>query len=334
MESGIKLWMKRLSVFARYVGRSIRLLTINRDIFGFLIFLCIAIAFWFAQTFKDRTTASIDYELKMVNVPRNIIFTSEVPKNISVTLSGRGFSILQYVMQKTKRQIKVDYADLVKVGGVVTIDNYIWRKALSKELPADITFAAVTPSTVEIYYSHGDHKQVPVVFGGKIRTTEQHILCGLDIKPQYVDIYAPLPQFDTIQAVYTQPIVMNELADTLTMQVALQNITGVKMVPDSVSIQACVDLLTSKTLKVPIYCENIPTNKTLRTFPLMAEVSFQVSATMFNQIMPDNFIIVVDYKSIGASDTKCRLQTRQIPEGIYNLKVSPAMVDYVIEQEE
>ena len=95
MESGIKLWMKRLSVFARYVGRSIRLLTINRDIFGFLIFLCIAIAFWFAQTFKDRTTASIDYELKMVNVPRNIIFTSEVPKNISVTLSGRGFSILQ-----------------------------------------------------------------------------------------------------------------------------------------------------------------------------------------------------------------------------------------------
>ena len=326
--------MNRLGLFVRYIGRSIRQFTVNRNIFGFLIFLCIAIAFWFSQTFKERTAAEIDYELNIVNIPSNIIFTSEVPETITVSVTGRGFSILQYLMQQNRRQIKVDYTELVKVGGVVTIDNYIWRKAISKVLPADITFTAVTPSAVEIYYSQGDHKQVPVVFAGKMRTTEQHILCGIDIKPQYVDIYAPLPQFDTIQAVYTEPVMRSDLADTLTMQVALQGITGVKMVPDSVSIQACVDLLTSKTLKVPIYCENIPSNKTLRTFPLMAEVSFQVSATMFNQVGPDDFIIVVDYQSISPTDTKCRLLTRQTPEGIYNMKVSPAMVDYVIEQEE
>lgn len=334
MQLGLAQTLRQFGQMARRTWRYVKDLTEGRNILGFLVFLCIAIAFWFSQTFKEKTTATVDFKLEIQNVPKNIIFTSDIPQTVSITLGGRGFSLLQYAIRTGEKKISVDYADLTKMGGIITIDNYVWRKAINKTLPADITYTSIVPSTIEIYYSMGDHKQVPVVFDGKIQTTEQHILCGIDIKPQYVDIYAPSPQFDTIRAVYVEPIIMHDIADTLNLRLPLQAIKGVKMVPDTVDIQACVDLLTSKTLRVPIYCENIPANKTLRTFPLMADVTFQVSATMFPNISTDDFIIVVDYGSISPNDTKCRLQTRQVPTDIYNVKVTPAMVDYVIEQDE
>ncbi len=332
-DPGFMLILRRIGIQTKRLGRLLRTTMSNHNIFGFFVFLCVAVGFWFSQTFKENTTVNIDYQLQLVNVPSSYIFTSDVPKTVSVTLSGRGFALLQYVMRQPDKTLQVDFADLTKMGGIVTLDNQVWRKIITKQLPAGVSYTAVAPSMIEIYYSMGDHKQIPVVFNGKIRTSNQHILCGLNVKPEYVDIYAPSPQFDTLQAAMTEPLVMNDIEDTITIKLALQKVKGVKMKPDSVEVQACVDLFTTKTVRVPIYTENIPPNKIIRTFPLMADVTFKVSATMFNTVLPEDFIVVVDYNSIHQGDTKCRLQIRETPDGIYNAKVNPAMIDFVIEQE-
>lgn len=333
MESGKTSIGKRIaSAFKRFFRR-IALLKVNRELFVFLIFLIVAIVFWFSQSFKDHTTVSLEYSLELINVPKSTIFTSDVPKTVTVAVSGRGFSILEYVSKKQHKHLQIDYSDLPKIGGMVTIDNYVWKKVLNKEFPSGVTYSSVTPSTIEIYYSMGEHKQVPVVFKGKVRTESQHLLCDLQVNPLYVDIYAPSPQYDTITAVYTEPVIYKNVEDTLQFYVPLQKIKGVKMVPDSIEVTACVDLYTTKTIKVPVYCENIPQNKILRTFPMMVEVSFRVSATMYNNITSDDFIVVVDYNTIKSDDQKCRLQLREYPEGVSNVKVNPELADYVIEQE-
>jgi len=334
MESGFTILRKRSVAYIRSLFQRFRLVTVNKQIMVFLLFLLIAVAFWLSQTFKDHTTVNLEYELKIVNVPKNLIFTSDMPKTITTAVSGRGFTILQYVFNNQHKVLNVDYNDLPKMGGALSIDNYVWKKALTKELPKGVTFQTVNPSTVDLYYSMGEHKQIPIEFQGKIRTSEEYMLCGIELHPKYVDIYAPSAIYDTIKVVYTEPFIEDEVKDTLNFQLALSRIKGVKMVPDTVSVKACVDLFTSKTVKVPIYCENIPHNKILRTFPLMVDVTFKVSATMFNSITADDFVIVVDYNTIKAQDRKCKLIIRESPKGISNVKVTPEVVDYVIEQED
>jgi len=334
MESGFDILKKRSVAYIRSLFQRIRFMTVNREIMVFLLFLIVAVAFWLSQTFKDHTTVNLEYELKIVNVPKNLIFTSEVPSTIAVAVSGRGFTILQYVMNKQHKVLNVDYNDLPKMGGTLTIDNYVWKKALTKELPKGVTPQTVNPATVDLYYSMGEHKQIPIVFQGKIRTSDEYMLCGIELQPKYVDIYAPPSIYDTIKVVYTEPYIANNVEDTLQIHLALNKIKGVKMIPDTVSVKACVDLFTAKTVKVPIYCENIPHNRILRTFPLMADVTFRVSATMFNNITEDDFVIVVDYNTIKTQDRKCKLIIRESPKGISNLKVTPELVDYVIEQED
>lgn len=334
MESGFTILKKRSVAYIRSLFQRIRFVTVNREIMVFLLFLIVAVVFWLSQTFKDHTTVNLEYELKIVNVPKNLIFTSEVPSTIAVAVSGRGFTILQYVMNKQHKVLNVDYNDLPKMGGTLTIDNYVWKKALTKELPKGVTPQTVNPATVDLYYSMGEHKQIPIVFQGKIRTSDEYMLCGIELQPKYVDIYAPPSIYDTIKVVYTEPYIVNNVEDTLQIHLPLNKIKGVKMIPDTVSVKACVDLFTAKTVKVPIYCENIPHNRILRTFPLMADVTFRVSATMFNNITEDDFVIVVDYNTIKTQDRKCKLIIRESPKGISNLKVTPELVDYVIEQED
>ena len=334
MESGFTILRKRSVAYIRSLFQRFRFVTVNREIMVFLLFLIVAVVFWLSQTFKDHTTVNLEYDLRIVNVPKNLIFTSDMPKTVSVAVSGRGFTILQYVVNKQYKVLNVDYNDLPKMGGTLTIDNYVWKKTLMKELPKGVTLQTVNPSTVDVFYSMGEHKQIPIEFQGKIRTSEEYMLCGIELQPKYVDIYAPSAIYDTIKVVYTEPFIKNDVKDTLRFRLSLNKIKGVKMIPDTVNVKVCVDLFTAKTVKVPIYCENIPHNKILRTFPLTADVTFRVSATMFNNITEDDFVIVVDYNSIKAQDRKCKLIIRESPKGISNIKVNPEVVDYVIEQED
>lgn len=334
MDSGFKVLTDRVGAWWRRIAYKIRFFKVNKEILIFFVFLCASIAFWFSQTFKDHTTINIEYALRIINVPKSVIFTSDVPKTVTVSISGQGFVVLQYVLSSHDKVLNIDYSDMSRMGGVLSIDNYIWKKTMARELPAGISYSSVNPSSVEIYYSMGEHRRVPVVFSGKVRTSDQHILCQLVLSPQYVDIYAPSPQYDTIRAVYTDPETYTDVEDTVQFRMGLQKIRGVKMVPDTVNVKACVDLLTSKTIKVPVYCVNIPQDKVLRTFPLTVDVSFNVSATMFSKIVADDFLVAVDFNTIKTGDSKCKLVVRDKPVGIYNVKINPEYVDYVIEQQD
>ena len=136
MESGFTILRKRSVAYIRSLFQRFRFVTVNREIMVFLLFLIVAVAFWLSQTFKDHTTVNLEYELKIVNVPKNLIFTSDVPSTIAVAVSGRGFTILQYVMNKQHKVLSVDYNDLPKMGGTLSIDNYVWKKGGTEHHPS------------------------------------------------------------------------------------------------------------------------------------------------------------------------------------------------------
>lgn len=313
--------------------RSLRKLKINREFMVFIVFLLVSIVFWFVQTFKESTTAKINYKLEITDIPSNIILTSDVPKRVEVTVSGRGFSIIDYLTKSDSRIVEVDYSQFEKSDGMLVLNNNAWKKIVTSTLGNSLTCTSISPSMLEIYYSTGEHKYVPVVFGGKAKVDGQHVLCGIELEPQHVDIYAPDNQFDTISAIYTEDARYTGLKDTTVVRLALVPPKGVKCRPDSITAKLCVDLYTTKTIKVPIFCENIPEDKVIRTFPLTTNVSFRVSSSLYNHITASDFSIVVDYNTIQPNDKKCDLIVRTVPMGISDVTLSPQQVDYIIEQE-
>jgi len=314
------------------MARRLRLVRINRNLLVFLIFLAVAIVFWFMQALKETTTAQFTYAVEFVNVPKEVIFTSTVPKSVAISVNGRGWNIVQYITQHERKELQIDFQEVEKSRSKITLDNNLWRRLLLRDLKGTLKFVTATPTSQDVYYSNGSTKRVPVHFNGKITTELQHLLCGIRLMPDSIEVIAPSYLLDSITEVQTKYQTFTGLDDTIIATVPLHAATGIKVVPDSVKVKICVDLFTEKSLEVPIYCENIPSNKVLRTFPSKAKVTFHVSATQFNKISPDDFIVVVNYDDLQEGNERQKLLLRTRPEGISHVRIEPEQVEYVIEQ--
>ena len=312
--------------------RKLRLVRVQRNILVFLVFLLVAIVFWFMQAMQETTTTQLTYTLNITNVPKEIIFTSEVPKTVSISVSGRGWNILQYWTKKDSRELNVNFSDIEKSNSKLILDGNLWKRLTQKDFGNGIRYVSSLPGSLEIYYSNGLVKRVPVVFNGTLTPHPQYLICGIDVEPDSVDVIAPIYLLDSIMEVSTVKQEYQNLEDSLSTDIALQTSVGIKVIPDSVHLKVCVDLFTEKTVEVPIYCENIPANRVLRTFPSKAQVSFHVSSSMINKISPRDFVVVVDYNDLKSENKKCSLQLRSKPDYVSHVRISPEQIEYVIEQ--
>lgn len=319
--------------FIGIVGRRLRLVRINRNFLVFLVFLGISVTFWVLRTLQETNNVTINYKLNIVGLPQAIIFTSELPDEIQCNISGRGFDILQYNMQQNSNTIDINFADIMKKDSKLELSQAALRRAITKKIGSSLQFISCTPSSMDIYYTTGKCKRVPVIFDGKVTTGLQHVMCGIVMSPDSVDVYAPQRLYDSIRVIHTEMQSFKDLEDTTLFRIALNKVPGAKIVPDSIDMTVCVDLFTEKTIDVPIYCENIPNNKVLRTFPPRANITFHVSATMYNEVTENDFIVVVDYTSIKPDSKSCILQLRSKPNGVSHVRMRPESVEFVIENE-
>ena len=304
---------------------------LNRELLLFLVFLLIALGFWFIQTFKDAMNVSLEYKVVINGTPQSVIFTSNVNETVTAKLYGRGFMLLRLWMNSEDRVLEINFNELKKTNKSYVIDNDVWKRAFDRVIPTGITVSNNNLPYVEIFYSNGEHKNVPVKVDGVISADQNFIISDISLSPEFVDVYAPMEAFDTITAVYTKNLQLTELQDTVKMEVELNPPTGVKCVPNLVTAMIAVDLQTTKRITVPIYTINIPENIILKPFPMTVDVTFQVSAAKYDDINNDEFNFVIDYQAIKENDTKCDVIMNSTPQDVYNVKYSPHAVDYVIE---
>ena len=305
---------------------------LNRELLVFFVFFIVAIIFWFILTFRNTTSVSLDYSITVRGIPNSVIVTSKIPEKVPVHLKGRGFQLLKLYFNKSQRMLELDYSNLKDNGKALVINEDVWKKAFGKILPAGISVHEAALPTIEIYYSDGEHKHVPVKVVGNITPDNEYILGNTVLQPEFVDIYAPKDSYDTITVINTRSISLNHLKDTTEVEVQLAPPIGVKCVPDKVKVKFCVDLQTTKHINIPIYTINIPQNIILKPFPMVVTVTYQVSASQFNSIKDEQFNAVIDYSTIKKSDNQCSVTLTHVPEGVSNVRFTPHKVDYVIEQ--
>lgn len=309
------------------------MIKLNRDFLVFLLFLLVSIIFWFMQSIKETAEIIIPYKLEIEDMPKNVIFTGDIPSEVNVVYTGKGWDALYYKFMKNEsHELVINFKEINTKAGKVVIDANVLRRAVLKKKPQGLTFRATSPNKIEAFYSNGQHKRVPVIFNGRVFTTSGRYQCGTILTPDSVDVYAPKHLYESIKSVKTENVTYNELEDTLETKLALLVPRGAKAVPDSIEAQICVDIFTDKTLQVPIYSENVPSNKVLRTFPLKTRVTFLVSATLYDEITTNDFLLVVDYKEVIPNSNRCRVHIRQQPKNIRNLRINPEYVEFIIEK--
>lgn len=305
----------------------------SREFLIFLFFLIIAGGFWLLQTLNQDYEAEFSIPVRLKDVPNNIILTYEPTSEVRIKVKDKGTVLLNYMLGRSFYPINLSFTNYEGVNNHIKIYASEFEKRIASQLLASSKLLSVKPNVLDYIYSTGKSKRIPVQFQGKVTADRQYYISDTIYHPDSVVVYAPSPILDTITAAYTQRMVIENVSDTTHQQVALMPIIGAKFIPNAVNITFPVDIYTEKTLEVPLRGINFPADKTLRTFPSKVQITFQVGMNNFRKIKASDFIILVSYEELLKSGSdKYTVKLKSIPDGVYQIRIVPEQVDFLIEQ--
>lgn len=299
----------------------------------FLFFVLVSFAFWMLQTLDNVYQTEFKVPLRLKNVPKEAVLTSELPHEVSVRVEDRGTVLLNYMLGRTFFPVSFDFNDYKDRGAHVHISSAELLKKISAQLNVSTHLISVRPDTLDFIYTMGKAKKVPVRLNGEVQAGLQYYVSHIGFTPDSVIAYAPQEVLDTLTAAYTDKLELENISDTVHRRVPLQKQKGVKFVPAYNDLLVCVDMYSEKTVEVPIVGMNFPANKVLRTFPSKVQVTFQVGLMHFKDVSSEDFFIGVTYEDIlKAKGDKLPLSLKSAPDYVSHIRILPASVDYLIEQ--
>ena len=307
----------------------------NREFLTFFFFLVLSTIFWLMTALNETYEREVSVPAYLVNVPKNVVITSDMEDTVRVTVRDKGFALLAYIYGEGVRPININFQSFVtRQSGYGVVPSQELMKMVNQRFSGASKVVQVKPDRLDFYYNYGLSRQVPVKMAGIVVPGKSFYLARTRFWPETVTVYGSKQTLDSLRYVKTVPINITNFNDTVVKTVALEKIKGVKIVPNIVRIGLYPDILTEETIEVPVTAVNMPEGKVLRSFPQRVTVNFIVGASMFRSISSDQFAVVVDYNElIEHPSDQCTIHLRQCPQGVRNARLQMTQVDYLIEEQ-
>jgi hypothetical protein len=306
----------------------------NREFLIFMFFLLLSGVFWLLMTLNESYEQEISVPVRVVNVPDDVMLTSDESDTLRVTLRDRGMLLLTYMYGDILKNVEANFKHYDQGSGNGSISNSELTKILQQHMANSTKIVSIKPEKLHFFYNTGANKRVPVRWRGRVIPEHLYFLSSVSYSPDSVTVYASEEKLDSIRMVYTEPLNQVGFRDTLHTDCRLQRMEGVKMVPNQVKITFCTDVLTEESMEnIPIKAINVPKGKTLRMFPAKVAVRFVTGINVYRTLTPHDFAVVADYNDIrdGKSE-KCPLQLQLFPVGVTRPALVTTEVDYLIEE--
>ncbi len=325
---------KRLTQIINMV-RNFLFSSANREFLTFFFFLVLSTIFWLMTALNETYEREIGVPAYLVNIPKNVVVTSDMEDTVRVTVRDKGFALLAYTYGEGIRPINVNFQSAItRQSGYGVVSSQELMKMINQRFSGSSKIVQVKPDRLDFHYNYGLSRQVSVKMSGHVVPGKSFYLARTRFWPEKVTVYGSKRALDSLRFVKTVPINITNFNDTVLRTVALETIKGVKIVPNTVRIGLYPDILTEENIEVPITAINMPEGKVLRTFPQRVTVNFIVGASMFRSISPEQFAVVVDYNEIiDHPSDKCSIHLRETPQGVRNARLKMTQVDYLIEEQ-
>ena len=308
----------------------------SKEFLIFLFFLALSGIFWLSLTLNETYEREFSVPVSVVGVPKNAVLTSDEVDTVRVTIRDKGIMLVFYKYGDALKHIELPFRNYTHNNGTGQIPASEIQKRIYQNLVSSSKITAIKPEKMEFFYNYGTKKQVPVRWSGRVIPEELYFISKVSYDPDSVTIYASQEKLDSINMVYTEQLNYANFRDTLIVDCNLAKLKGVKTVPDHIRIKFFTDVLTEERISnIPIVGINMPEGKVLRTFPAKTSVSFVAGVSVYRNLKPEDFTVIVDYDEIRRNPSeKCHVYLKNVPSGISRAKLETIMVDYLIESQE
>ena len=313
--------------------KTVLVLLRNKSFLTFLFFLTLSTAFWCFEAFKEVSTVEISVPLRLTNVPENVVVTTELPKEVRISLRDKNSSLFFYRYFQTMAPVEIDFSHYANPSCHVRLPKEDVRRGLKSNFETSTELLGLRPDTLEYFYSYGTSKTVETRLQGKLAPADGYYIVRQELHPALATVYATERQLDTISAALTLPYYQTDLTKSLSTLIYLQDVKGAKFLPDTVRLSVEVDRLIEKTLALPVQPLNFPEDVRLRTFPMKVNVTFQVGMKEFRNVTEADFKLVLDANDLtDATANTCAVRIVEQPAAAFRLRLSQSEVEFLIEK--
>ena len=302
----------------------------GRDLLLYLMFVCVAFVFWFFLSLDSELQRDYDVPVEIENVPDSVTMLGIVPSEINVSVHGKGYQLIRFMWGKMP-VMRVKFIEHITDGNVFALPRPKLESRLRDYFGQGVQIMSMRPDSLRLRYTTVPGVTVRLDVDADIRTDLQYVLSGpIMANVDSVRVFAPNGLPSTVTAVTTEPLIKSGLRDTSRFEVAVRPMDGMRIIPDRVIVTVPVEPLIVKKKKVKIEVTGIPEGAGLITFPSVAEVSYLVPMSFYNDDYPVSAF--VDFNSIDNRRQRAKLHLTPMPELYRNVMVEPDSVEYIIEK--
>lgn len=327
---------------------------------GVILLLCIVLSavLWLRYALRDTYTKRLSLDLLPPTLPAYfaIADSTEVPQQMDLIIKAKGSALLGYSLRTLFRgrpvvQLRADSAALIPNGGTWVIEGAALQEQVLGALPRTRRFLSesalglgiqLSPARIAIRYTPLVGKSMPVAFTSQVNfSTQNLLLSSFSMEPEVVMVYGMKEVVDSLQVQQaiiptdTIPILIGSEGSSR-HKVALMAPEGVRLVPDSITVELAVQkLIYDQMLVEHIEVVNLPPNYALTLFPPKVSVTFLVpkDSVDANKNYKELISLYVDANELSVPGTKqLSVRVAQQPKSVYMLQLEPGALEYIIEE--
>lgn len=325
-----RIYLKVRNIY-RTVSEALRT-SKGRNILTFLVFLAISAVFWLLLALNDDVQQDYNIPVQLEGFPEDVTLLSGYNTTLSVAVKDKGSSLMKYEFGNNPT-MKLNFDDFINTGDtVLTIRASQLNSAVRSIFGNSASVVAMRPDSLKMTYTSNPGIKVPVIVDCDITTQTQYAYSGHPIVDvDSVMLYSNSARRYSIHAIHTRPLILANLTDTNTVDVALKVPAGIRAIPSSIKVVVPVEPLVAKQQKVAVEIINVPAGERVVTFPAITEVSYLIPKSMYHADMAP-IKATVDYRDIRPGVKSLNISLSKLPSYVRNPVLTPDHVEYVIER--
>ena len=299
-----------------------------------VIVICFLLStlFWVLIKFSKEYTYYIDYPIDYVNLPLDKYFKDEPLDNLQIKVKGFGFNFLKEVF--TKRNLAVNVSGLAYHNPKES--NFFLTASHLPEISSRLsgfTILSIEPDTLFLKYSTKTKRTVQVKVLTDVAFRENYkAYSSLKVSPDKVDLFGPDDLIDSINVVYTEPLILDDVVNDIKVSLAIVLPDKLISSPTTeVNIVQDVERFTQINKIVPIRIKNLPKGLKPIIKPSDIELSFWVAMQDVDKVSDSYFDLFCDYNEVLKSNSSVLnvfIDKNKYPSIVKLVKYNPTTVEY------
>ncbi|MCQ2375511.1 MAG: hypothetical protein MJ069_06405 [Salinivirgaceae bacterium] len=305
-----------------------------------MMFFVLSIMLWLFNRLNSDIVTHVNYPIQLKNVPTQKVVINNLPPEATLTVQGRGYDMLQYKW-KAKPTLNIDMLRFVgELQKEETREYLLYTDRITEDiqsqLPVEMSLSRFQPDTIRLLFSNFSSKKVPVQNKVKLGFERQCQVFGdVLLMPDSVWVDGPSILLDTLQAINTKPIAITHIKKNVLQEVELQQIKNITIRQNKVTLAVPVSKFTEKILKLPVNVIDTTDKQHVRAVPSEVTVQFMVPLVEYDIVNKNDFRVEVDANNTAKMHSlQQAVDMVRSPEGVYNVSITPAVVDLIIERQD